>query len=191
MAAVAGAAAADFFFYPPLYTLWIRDPQNVVDLALFLLIAFVTSNLAARLKNEATALRRREKEITDLHAFSQGLATCLTSRDLIFAVQDLSFQHAALSRRADRDAEQGDQDIGDSAAVPREVRNKAAKLIAAAAPGASSVVDAHSRRAWLVRVIAPEILGYGAIAVEFGDSVGEQHRCHRPARRDACSRKRR
>ena len=88
VAAVAGAAAADFFFYPPLYTLWIRDPQNVVDLVLFLLIALVTSNLAARLKNEAVELRRREKEIGELHAFSQGLATCLTSRDLIFAVQD-------------------------------------------------------------------------------------------------------
>ncbi len=79
LAAVTGAAAADFFFYPPLYMLWIRDPQNVVDLALFLLIALVTSNLAARLKNEAIALRRREKEITELHAFSQGLATCLTA----------------------------------------------------------------------------------------------------------------
>ena len=56
VAAVAGAAAADFFFYPPLYTLWIRDPQDVVDLILFLLIALVTSNLAARLKNEAISL---------------------------------------------------------------------------------------------------------------------------------------
>ena len=48
----------------------------------------VTSNLAARLKNEAVTLSRREKEIRELHAFSQGLATCLTGRDLIFAVQD-------------------------------------------------------------------------------------------------------
>ena len=172
LAAVTGAAAADFFFYPPLYMLWIRDPQNVVDLALFLLIAFVTSNLAARLRNEATALRRREKEITELHAFSQGLATCLTARDLIFAVQD--YLSNTLRYRAVLIAtEQADQDIGDSAAVPREVRNKAAKLIAAAAPGASSVVEPQSRRAWLVRVITPEILGYGAIAVELGDSLGE------------------
>ena len=28
--------------------------------------------------------------------------------------------------------------------------------------------------AWLVSVIAPEILGYGAIAVELGDSPGER-----------------
>jgi K+-sensing histidine kinase KdpD len=88
VAAIAGAAAADFFFYPPFCTFWIRDPQDVVDLVLFLLIAVVTSNLAARLKNEAVALQRREKEIAELHAFSQGLAGCLTSRDLIFAVQD-------------------------------------------------------------------------------------------------------
>jgi K+-sensing histidine kinase KdpD len=172
LAAVAGAAAADFFFYPPLYSLWVRDPQNVVDLALFLLIALVTSNLAARLKNEATALRRREKEITDLHAFSQGLATCLTSRDLIFAVQD-HLSNALRYRAVLIATEQSDQDITDNAAVPREVRNKAAKLIAAAAPGASSVVEPQSRRAWLVRVITPEILGYGAIAVELGDSLGE------------------
>jgi len=66
VAAVAGAAAADFFFYQPLYTFWIRDPQDVVDLVLFLLIAVVTSNLAARLKNEAVALQRREREITEL-----------------------------------------------------------------------------------------------------------------------------
>ena len=172
LAAVAGAAAADFFFYPPLYTLWIRDPQNVVDLALFLLIALVTSNLAARLKNEAVALRRRAKEITELHAFSQGLATCLTSRDLIFAVQD--YLSNTLRYRAVLIAtEQADQGISDSAAVAREVRNEAAKLIAAAAPGASIVVDPQRGRAWLVRVIAPEILGYGAIAVELGDSLGE------------------
>ena len=35
VAAVAGAAAADFFFYPPLYTFWIRDPQDVIDLILY------------------------------------------------------------------------------------------------------------------------------------------------------------
>ena len=88
VAAFAGAAAADFFFYPPLYSFELQNPQDIVDLLLYLLVAVVTSNLASRLKNEAIALRRREKEITELHAFSQGLAACLTSRDLIFAVQD-------------------------------------------------------------------------------------------------------
>ena len=131
VAAVAGAAAADFFFYPPLYTFWIRDPQNVVDLVLFLLIAVVTSNLAARLKNEAVALQRREKEITELHAFSQGLATCLTSRDLIFAVQDylsntLRYQAVLIAT---------DQEMHAHAAIPEDVRRQAGKLIASRASG--------------------------------------------------------
>jgi K+-sensing histidine kinase KdpD len=169
LAAVVGAAAADFFFYPQLYTFWIRDPQNVVDLVLFLLIAVVTSNLAARLKNEAVALQRREKEISELHAFSQGLATCLTGRDLIFAVQDYlsnTLRHQAVLIATD-------QEMHAHAAIPEDVRRQAGKLIAGGATAASTVVDPQSGRAWLVRIINPEILGYGAIAVDLGDGRAE------------------
>ena len=173
VAAFAGAAAADFFFYPPLYTFWIRDPQDVIDLILFLLIALVTSNLAARLKNEAVNLSRREKEIGELHAFSQSLATCLTSRDLIFAVQD--YLSDALRYRAVLIATAPDDHAPDEdSPVPEEIRRQASRLIAAASPQASIVVDPASRRAWLVRIITPEILGYGAIAVELGDSPLER-----------------
>ena len=177
VAAVAGAAAADFFFYPPLYTFWIRDPQDVIDLMLYLLIALVTSNLAARLKNEAVSLRRREKEIGELRAFSQGLATCLTSRDLIFAVQD--YLSNALRYRAVLIATAPDNHApNDDAAVPEEIRRAAAKLIdtsvvnsSATDPSrVSTVVDSHSGKTWLVRIIVPEILGYSAIAVELGDA---------------------
>jgi K+-sensing histidine kinase KdpD len=171
VAAVAGALAADFFFYPPLYTIWIRDPQQVVDMILFLLVALVTSNLAARLKDEAVAVGQREREIRELHAFSRGLATCLNSRDLIFAVQD--YLSNTLRYRAVLLAT--DQDQGDTAdAVPEEVRREAAGLAAADAPKPSSVIERRTGRVWLVRAISPEILGYGAIAVEFGDSAGER-----------------
>jgi two-component system, OmpR family, sensor histidine kinase KdpD len=164
-AAVAGALAADFFFYPPLYTLWIQDPQNIVDLVLFLLIAVVTSNLAARLKNEAVALQRREREITELHTFSQGLATCLNSRDLIFAVQD--YVSNTLRRQAVLIAT--DNELHVHVGISEDVRREAAKLIATHARAASTVLDAQSGRAWLVRSIDPAILGYGAIAVDLGD----------------------
>lgn len=172
VAAVAGTAAADFF-YPPLYSFTVRDPQNVIDLILFLLIALVTSNLAARLKNEAVNLSRREKEIRELHAFSQGLATCLNSRDLIFAVQD--YLSNALRHRAVLIATVPDeQGPANGADVPEPVRREALTLIATAALRGSIIVDAQSRRAWLVRVITPEILGYGAIAVDLGDGPSEQ-----------------
>ncbi len=169
IAAVAGAAAADFFFYPPLYIFWIRDLQNVGDLVLFLLIAVVTSNLAVRLKNETVALQRREKEVTELHTVSQALATCLNSRDLIFAVQDylsntLRYQAVLIA---------SDDAMHAHAAVPEEVTRQAVRLIAVGAAGASTIVDPRTGRAWLVRVIDPQILGYGAIAVDLGDSRGE------------------
>jgi len=171
VAAVAGAAAADFFFYPPLYSFWLENPQDVVDLLLYLLVAVVTSNLAARVKTKADTLSRREKEISELHAFSQGLATCLTGRDLIFAVQD--YLSNTLRYRAVLIATtQDDHDSNDGFAVPKEIRRQALQLIAANATRGSTTVELHGRGAWLVRVIAPEILGYGAIAVELDDSPG-------------------
>jgi two-component system, OmpR family, sensor histidine kinase KdpD len=178
VAAVAGAASADFFFYPPLYSLWVNNPQDVVDLILFLLIAVVTSNLAARLKRESETTNRRAKEIKELHSFSQGLATCLTGRDLIFAVQD--YLSNTLGYRAVLIASSGDEKDtpADAAAVPQEVRREAAKLTgvgkAANASTSSTIVDPSTGKAWLVRAIAPEILGYGAIAVELGDGAGER-----------------
>jgi K+-sensing histidine kinase KdpD len=178
VAAVAGAASADFFFYPPLYSLWVNNPQDVVDLILFLLIAVVTSNLAARLKRESETTNRRAKEIKELHSFSQGLATCLTGRDLIFAVQD--YLSNTLGYRAVLIASSGDEkDMpADAAAVPQEVRREAAKLTgvgkAANVSTSSTIVNPSTGKAWLVRAIAPEILGYGAIAVELGDGAGER-----------------
>jgi K+-sensing histidine kinase KdpD len=172
VAAIGGAAAADFFFYPPLYTFWINDPRDVVDLLLFLVVALVTSNLAARLKDEAVTLRRREKEIRELHAFSQGLATCLTGRDLIFAVQDylsntLRYRAVLIAKTSDVD------DLAENSAVPDEVRREAIKLIAAEAARVSSLCQLRNGRTWLVRAFAPDILGYGAIAVELGETAGE------------------
>ena len=173
IAAVAGAAAADFFFFPPLYTFWIRDPQNIVDLILFVVVAVVTGDLAARLKKEAVNLSRREKQIRELHAFSQKLATCLTGRDLLFAVQD--YLSNALRHRAALIATQPDHhDYARGAVVPEDVRRRALELIATESRLSSAVVAPQGGHAWLVHVISPEILGYGAIAVELGDYAGER-----------------
>jgi two-component system sensor histidine kinase KdpD len=168
VAALAGAAAADFFFYPPLYSFWLDNRQDLIDLLLYLVVAGVASNLAARLKTAADTSNRREREITELHAFSQGLATCLTSRDLIFAVQD--YLSNTLKYRAVLIASVPD-DYGLDAepmAVPEVVRHEAVKLMTAKASRASTIVAPVTTKAWLVRTIVPEILGYGAIAIELG-----------------------
>jgi two-component system, OmpR family, sensor histidine kinase KdpD len=173
-AAVAGTAAADFFFYPPLYSFWLSNPQDAVDLTLFLLVAIITSNLAARLKREVETTKRRAREIKELYSFSQRLATCLTTRDLIFAVQDhltntLGFRTTLIASSADGQSAQWD-----AASVPREIRQEAAKQIAGHTSNASTIVDPSTGKLWLVRAIAPEILGYSAIASELPGGAGER-----------------
>jgi K+-sensing histidine kinase KdpD len=174
VAAVAGAVAADFFFYPPLYSLSLSDPQDAIDLTLFLLVAIITGNLAARLKREAETTKRRAKEINELYSFSQRLATCLTARDLIFAVQD--YLSNTLGYRtilvASPKEERGAQ--WDGSTVPREVRQEAAKQIASGSSHASMIVDPNTSKVWLVRPMAPEILGYSAIVSELPGGAGEQ-----------------
>jgi two-component system sensor histidine kinase KdpD len=80
LAAVAGALAADFFFYPPLYSFLISDTQNIADLVVFLIVALVSGNLAG-------SLRQRERELQDLYAYSKQLAACFTTADLIRATE--------------------------------------------------------------------------------------------------------
>jgi K+-sensing histidine kinase KdpD len=168
VAAFAGAAAADFFFYPPIYSFWLQSGQDVVYLLVYLVVGIITSNLASRLKDEAHTSKRREYEIGELHAFSQGLATCLTSRDLLFAIQDylsntLGYRAVLLASAPGEDASEAS-----SAAVPEQIRREARKLIAANAHDGSIVVEPLISRAWLIKTIMPEILGYGAIAIELG-----------------------
>ncbi len=85
VSAFAGAAAADYFFYPPIYSLQIGDTQNIADLVVFLIIAFVTSHYMARLRRRSESLARSRRELRSLYAFSCQLAACFTVPDLIAA----------------------------------------------------------------------------------------------------------
>ena len=51
-AAIAGGIASAFFFYPPLYSFVIKDPQEILDLTLFIFVAVVTSKLTTRMKTQ-------------------------------------------------------------------------------------------------------------------------------------------
>jgi K+-sensing histidine kinase KdpD len=174
VAAVAGTMAADFFFYPPLYSFWLSNPQDAIDLTLFLLVAIITSNLAARLKREAETTKRRAREIKELYSFSQRLATCLTGRGLIFAVQDHLTNALGFRTILIASSEDGQSAQWDAASIPREIRQEAAKQIAGHTSDASTIVEPSTGKLWLVRPIAPEILGYSAIASELPAGASER-----------------
>ncbi|AWN54591.1 sensor histidine kinase KdpD [Methylobacterium sp. 17Sr1-1] len=84
-AVLASSLAYNFFFLPPLYTFTIADPTNVVALFFFTLVAVVVSNLAARVRAEATISRARSKATEALYGFSRKLAGCGTLDDVLWA----------------------------------------------------------------------------------------------------------
>jgi two-component system sensor histidine kinase KdpD len=77
--------AYNFFFLPPLYTFTIADPENVVALFFFAIVAVIASQLAARVRGQAIAARHRAKIAEELYLFSRKLAGAVTLDDLLWA----------------------------------------------------------------------------------------------------------
>jgi two-component system sensor histidine kinase KdpD len=87
--------AYNFFFLPPLYTFTIADPENVVALFFFAMVAVVASNLAGRVREQAMAASDRAKTTEDLYLFSRKLAGVASLDDLLWAT---SYQIAQMLR---------------------------------------------------------------------------------------------
>ena len=77
--------AYNFFFLPPLYTFTIAEPENVVALFFFAVVAVIASNLAARVRGQALSARLRARQTDDLYQFSRKLAVAVTLDDLLWA----------------------------------------------------------------------------------------------------------
>jgi two-component system, OmpR family, sensor histidine kinase KdpD len=77
--------AYNFFFLPPLYTFTIADPENVVALFFFTVVALIASNLAARVRAQAVAARERARITEELYLFSRKLAGTAKLDDLLWA----------------------------------------------------------------------------------------------------------
>jgi two-component system sensor histidine kinase KdpD len=88
VAAVCGVAASAYFFLQPYYSLFIRNPQEVLNLALFTFVAVVVSQFANRLKRQLELARQREIDMRDLYAFSRRLAGVFDVTDIHAAVED-------------------------------------------------------------------------------------------------------
>ena len=77
--------AYNFFFIPPLYTFTIADPENVVALFFFALVAVIVSNLTAATRRQIVSARARAKTTAELYAFSRKLAGIGSLDDLLWA----------------------------------------------------------------------------------------------------------
>jgi two-component system, OmpR family, sensor histidine kinase KdpD len=165
----ASAGVADFLFIPPFYSFVISDPKQIVEIALFLFVALVTSNLAARLKNEVDTSHRREGDIQNLYEFSRRLALCSTAGDLIKAIQDyLSVRlgcQAHLIRLAPFHA--GDGGTEDEM-VPQSIAREAKGMMAAREPGSRLVSEPATNSLWALKHITTTTAEHGVLAVNLG-----------------------
>lgn len=167
-AAIAGGGAADFLFFTPFYSFSIDDPQEVIDLLLFLFVALVSSHLASRLRSEKEALKQRETELHHLYEFSRRLAACFTIPDLVAAIHDhlartLGQQALFFVARAD-----GHLEAPETGAVPKEVEERVGSMIAEIGLLAFTILDAPTQSIWLLRAVHSDAAVHGVIAVNIG-----------------------
>lgn len=173
-AAVAGTVAADFFFIPPLYSLTVDDPQQLVELLLFLVVALICSDLAARVRHEADVSRRRERQIATLYEFSRQLARCFTISDLVNATQRyLSDELGSSSVLFVASGEDG-YDQKDPAAIPGAVRREITALASRSDAPTKTVIDADTGRRWLLKPVFWKGANHGVIAVDIGDGTAAE-----------------
>jgi two-component system sensor histidine kinase KdpD len=93
LACLMSVLAFNFFFLPPLYTFTIADPENVLALFSFAIVAIIASNLTARIRAQAVTAQRRAKMTEALYLFSRKLAGVITLDDLLWAT---AFQIASM-----------------------------------------------------------------------------------------------
>ena len=170
-AAGLGVAASAFFFFEPLYTFRVTDPQEVINLILYVFVAVVVSQLASRLKRQLEISRQREIDMRDLYAFSRRLAVAFDVADIQSAIEDhLStvMQHKVVLFSGARDSAGGNRRRA-SVAVPDQVLAAVESFAAVRRNNATgTTVSDENGDIWLVRAVSPKSPEFGLIAINFG-----------------------
>jgi PAS domain S-box-containing protein len=86
MASILGVVVWDFFFVDPIWALTVTRPQDLLSLAVFLLVAVLTSDLMSRARDQAEAARRRERRAATLYAFTREVAAAAGIEQLLSVV---------------------------------------------------------------------------------------------------------
>jgi two-component system sensor histidine kinase KdpD len=85
-ASILSMLAYNFFFVPPVYTFTVASPQDLLALIVFLIVAVLTSNLTARVRDQAEAAKQREARTAALYALSREIAGAVELDDVVRAI---------------------------------------------------------------------------------------------------------
>ncbi len=177
--AVCGVAASAFFFYPPLYSLRIKDPHEVLNLFLFVFVAVMVSQLATRLRQQLDKARQREIDMRDLYAFSRRLAGAFAVPDIHAAIEDhlaTVLQRKVILFASAREASNliGTRRTG--GLVPQPVLDQVVEVATGRQTDAAAVkVTADGGETWLVRAVSPRNSEFGVIAVDVGSVTSDSY----------------
>lgn len=94
-ASIAASLCYNFFFIPPIYTFTIADPKNIAAFVVFIIVALVVSQLAARVRAQMLSARARARTTEALYGFSRKISEAGSLDDLLWAV---AFQVASMLR---------------------------------------------------------------------------------------------
>lgn len=79
---VASSLAYNFFFLPPTGTLTVSNPENIISIIVFLGVAIVTSQFAARMHAQAALAQSSARQNATLAGFSRQLTASASMEDI-------------------------------------------------------------------------------------------------------------
>jgi two-component system sensor histidine kinase KdpD len=140
-----------------------QSPQEAaLHFLLFTIVAVVVSHLSSQAKRHITIARKREREMSDLYAFSRRLAAAPSAEAIFIAIQN------HLSNLVQRKAVLlGAAETGNAGHVPKRVRAQVPSIEGRdAAP--EQAIDDGNGGIWLVRRVSPKTPDFGMVAVDLG-----------------------
>ena len=162
-----------YVYFAQLYRFKVAEPQEILNLVLFMVVAVFVSHLANQAKRHTTIARKREREMTDLYAFSRRLAAAPSAADIFrrhpgSPRQSGSAQGGALGRPPG--ALPGAPLTGSTDAVPERVREEVTRLEQEEC--GERTIDDGNGNLWLVRRVSPKTPDFGSVAVDLGAVSG-------------------
>jgi two-component system sensor histidine kinase KdpD len=166
VAAIAGVILSGYVYFAQLYSFQVASPQEALNLVLFMVVAVFVSHLANQAKRHTTIARKREREMTDLYAFSRRLAAAPSAAEIFVAIQN------HLSNLVQRKVVLlGTADAGSTEGVPERLHAEIARI--GQEEGLERTIDDGRGNIWLIRRVSPKTPDFGLVAVDLGSVSGE------------------
>src|SRR6204780_3821315 len=166
IAAVAGVLLSGYLYFAQLYSFQVASPQEALNLVLYMVVAVVVSQLSTSAKRHTTIARKREREMTDLYAFSRRLAAARSAPEIFVAIQN---HLATLVQR--KVVLLGTAEGSDADDVPERVRAQVTR--GEQDSGLERTVDDGNGNVWLIRRVSPKTPDFGMVGVALGNVTGE------------------